>query len=130
MEASGFTVRQDSYAVINGFVAWNFLPEANHNEICGWGGAEAGGARLAAVLLEDVDAHRRERRRFELTAEAIARDGAEVIRIETEGESRTARMLWATMLGDLVSLELAAARGVDPMKIEAIDKFKAALGAS
>lgn len=28
VESNGFTVRQDSYAVINGFVAWNFLPEA------------------------------------------------------------------------------------------------------
>ncbi|HEX7338852.1 MAG TPA: TonB-dependent siderophore receptor [Rhodanobacteraceae bacterium] len=28
VESSGFTVRQDSYAVLNGFVAWNFLPNA------------------------------------------------------------------------------------------------------
>ncbi len=27
-ESSGFTVRQDSYAVLDGFVAWNFLPDA------------------------------------------------------------------------------------------------------
>ena len=28
VESSGFTVRQDSYAVVNGFVAWDFLPNA------------------------------------------------------------------------------------------------------
>jgi outer membrane receptor for ferric coprogen and ferric-rhodotorulic acid len=28
VESSGFTVRQDSYAVVNGFIAWNFLPDA------------------------------------------------------------------------------------------------------
>jgi outer membrane receptor for ferric coprogen and ferric-rhodotorulic acid len=28
VESSGFTVRQDSYAVLNGFVAWDFLPNA------------------------------------------------------------------------------------------------------
>lgn len=28
VESNGFTVRQDSYAVINGFVAWDFRPDA------------------------------------------------------------------------------------------------------
>jgi len=99
------------------------LPEANHNEICGWSGDA-----FSAVLLEDSDQHPRERGRFELTGEAIAGTGAEAIRIETRGETRVARLLWGTMLGDLVSLALAEARGVDPLPVEAIDSFKAALG--
>ena len=32
------------------------------------------------------------------------------------------------MLGDLVSLELAAQRGVDPVPVEAIERFKEAMG--
>jgi glucose/mannose-6-phosphate isomerase len=99
------------------------LPEADHNELCGWAGEG-----FATVLLEDADQHPRERRRFELTAEAIAATGAGVVRVETQGETRVARLLWAVMLGDLVSLELAAARGVDPLPVEAIEGFKAALG--
>jgi len=99
------------------------LPEANHNELCGWSGDA-----FAAVLLEDRDQHPRERRRFALTGEAIAAGGAKVVRLEAEGETRTARLLWATMLGDLVSLALAEARGVDPLPVEAIEDFKAALG--
>jgi len=99
------------------------LPEADHNEICAWSG---GG--FAAVLLEDSDQHPRERHRFELTAEEISASGAEAIRIETRGETRVARLLWATMLGDLVSLELANARGVDPLPVPAIDKLKTSLG--
>ncbi|HEU4944779.1 MAG TPA: bifunctional phosphoglucose/phosphomannose isomerase [Solirubrobacterales bacterium] len=99
------------------------LPEANHNEICGWGGDS-----FVAVLLEDRDQHPRERDRFRLTGEAIADAGAEVVWIETEGETRVARLLWATMLGDLVSLALAEAHGVDPLPVEAIEGFKAALG--
>ncbi len=104
------------------------LPEADHNEICGWEGAGASGSRPAAVFLEDAAQHSRERRRFELTAEAIAARGAEAIRIEAGGDSRTARLLWATMLGDLVSLRLAESHGVDPLPVEAIERFKAALG--
>ena len=97
------------------------LPEADHNEICGWarGRRRAGSA---AVFLEDCDQHPRERRRFELTAEAVAAAGAAVVRVETAGETRVARLLWATMLGDLVSLELAEPRGVDPLPVEAIEQ--------
>jgi glucose/mannose-6-phosphate isomerase len=98
------------------------LPEANHNEICGWDGDA-----FSAVLLEDPDQHPRERRRFELTGEAIASAGAAVVSLKAEGETRIARLLWATMLGDLVSLKLAEAGGVDPLPVEAIEGFKAAL---
>jgi glucose/mannose-6-phosphate isomerase len=103
------------------------LPEADHNEICGWSEAPEAG-RLAAVFLEDRDQHPRERRRFELTAEAVSRHAAATVRVETRGETRVARLIWATMLGDLVSLELAAARGVDPVEIEALEKLKKAMG--
>ncbi len=99
------------------------LPEADHNELCGWSGDA-----FAAVLLEDADQHPRERRRFELTGDVIEAAGATVVRLETEGETRVARLLWGVMLGDLVSLELAEARGVDPLPVEAIEGFKAALG--
>lgn len=101
------------------------LPEADHNELCGWAGASTS---AAAVFLEDADQHPRERRRFELTAEAVAESGAEAVRVETAGETRVARLLWAVVLGDLVSLKLAEARGVDPLPVEAIEGFKTALG--
>ncbi|MEX2447578.1 MAG: bifunctional phosphoglucose/phosphomannose isomerase [Solirubrobacterales bacterium] len=103
------------------------LPEADHNEICGWDGDVVEG-RLAALMLEDRDQHPRVRRRFELTAAELERQGSTAIRIETAGESRLERLLWAVMLGDLVSLELAAARGVEPLPVEPIDRLKAALG--
>ena len=104
------------------------LPEANHNELAGWDGARDSGARLSAVFIEDADQHPRERRRLELTAEAIAGDVGQLVTVETEGESRTSRLLWAVMLGDLVSLQMAVARGVDPMPVEAIEDFKVELG--
>lgn len=101
------------------------LPEANHNELCGWAAPDA---NLIAVLLEDADQHPRVRRRIELTAEAVVAAGARALRVESAGETRVARLLWATMLGDLVSLELAKARGVDPLPVEAIERFKQAMG--
>jgi glucose/mannose-6-phosphate isomerase len=104
------------------------LPEADHNEICGWA-AGAGAEQMAAVFLEDCDQHPRERRRFELTADLVGAEAATVMRLETEGETRVERLLWATLLGDLVSMEIASQRGVDPAAIVAIDKLKAGMAA-
>jgi glucose/mannose-6-phosphate isomerase len=103
------------------------LPEASHNEIAGWAG---GKGRLACVLITDSDQHPRERRRFEATGELIAPDAAAVFTVEAELRSRTARILELVMLGDLLSLHLAARHGVDPMPIEAIDALKRKLGRS
>jgi glucose/mannose-6-phosphate isomerase len=104
----------------------NRIPELDHNEIVGWEGSAGRG--FSAVLLEDADQHPRERERFELTARLIEPQAESVIRLETEGETRTERMLWTVMLGDLVSLHAAALRGVDPDPIESIDRLKREMG--
>jgi glucose/mannose-6-phosphate isomerase len=104
---------------------FSVLPEADHNEICGWGSAAG---TLAGVFLTDCDQHPRVRRRLELTAAAVAEAGAVAVSVETAGETRVARLLWATMLGDLVSLEIARALGVDPLPIEPITRLKEAMG--
>jgi glucose/mannose-6-phosphate isomerase len=101
------------------------LTEASHNEIAGWAGARG---RLACILLQDSDQHPRERRRFEVTGELAGPHAACVVSVEAEGETRTARILELVMLGDLLSLQLAARQGVDPTPIEAIDEFKQRLG--
>jgi glucose/mannose-6-phosphate isomerase len=106
---------------------WSPLPEANHNELVGWEGASASG-RFSCVFLEDRDQHPRERRRIELTAKLTEPSVERVLRIEAEGETRTERMLALVMLGDLVSLHLAARRGRDPSPVEVIERLKSELG--
>jgi glucose/mannose-6-phosphate isomerase len=106
---------------------WGELPEANHNELLGWSGS-VGDERPAAIFLEDRDQHPRVGRRFELTAKAVEPNAAAVVRVETAGETRIERLMWAVMLGDLVSLELARQRGVDAGSIEAIERFKEEMG--
>ncbi len=106
------------------------LPEADHNEICGWSGLPDGAAAKIVLLEDAAEGNPRLRQRFELTAAAIGASGAAALSVQAVGETRTARMLWAVMLGDLVSLDLAAARGVDPLEVEAIDSLKSALARS
>jgi glucose/mannose-6-phosphate isomerase len=105
------------------------MPELDHNEIVGWQGAGEGGAgAFSAIFLEDRDHHPRVRSRFDLTADLVEPNAHRVIRIETEGETRTERLLWAVMLGDLTSLCLAGIRGVDPGPVAVIEELKDRLG--
>ncbi len=109
----------------------NRLPELDHNEIVGWEGVDpmaADAPRLSAIFLCDRDSHPRERARIELTAKLIEPHAAGVHLVETEGETRTARLLHAVALGDLFSLQLAALRGVDPTPVEVIERLKSELG--
>lgn len=103
------------------------LPELDHNELVGWH-ETGGGDRFTAILLHDSDQHPRARQRAELTAKLIAPGAADVIEVETKGSSRTERMLWALMLGDLTSLQLAAHRGIDPSPVAIIEQLKDELG--
>ncbi len=99
---------------------WSELPEADHNEIEGWGSD----VPLTPIFLEDpVDTDPRTLRRFDLTAEIVG--GA--VRIPTTGASRTERLLRLVHLGDLASIYLAVLEGVDPVAIPALQRLKAAL---
>jgi glucose/mannose-6-phosphate isomerase len=100
------------------------LPEADHNEICGWESGEP----LSVVFLDDSTLHPRLRRRVELTAE-IARDGAKTVEVvESRGESAFERVMSLVFLGDLASVYLAALNGTDPTPVAVLERFKAVLG--
>ncbi|MDX6581126.1 MAG: glucose/mannose-6-phosphate isomerase [Solirubrobacterales bacterium] len=105
------------------------LPELDHNEIVGWN-PNGPAQRFSAVFLDDSDQHPRQRERADLTAKLIEPAAAAVVRVETVGETRVQRLLRAVMLGDLVSLHLAAHNGVDPGPIEVIEQLKDELGRS
>jgi glucose/mannose-6-phosphate isomerase len=102
---------------------WSELPEADHNEICGWARGRAAGP-LSSVFLEDPDQHPRIQRRIELTAAVVERAGAPALRATARGESRLERVLSLVLLGDLVSVYLADLDGVDPGPVEELVRFK------
>jgi glucose/mannose-6-phosphate isomerase len=101
------------------------LPEADHNEICGWErGREV--TPLSAVFLEDQDLHPRVVDRVALTAETASAAGAPVVRVSARGDNAVERTLSLVLMGDLVSVYAAALAGVDPTPVLAIERFKAA----
>jgi glucose/mannose-6-phosphate isomerase len=102
---------------------WTELPEANHNQICGWESGRAM-APFAGVFLCDADQHPRVQRHVELAAAELERAGAPAIQTHTRGDSRLERVLSAVLLGDLVSVYMAVLAGVDPMETPALARFK------
>lgn len=109
-----------------GAAFWSELPEANHNQICGWERGRAA-APLSGVFLADPDQHPRVQRRMELMAAEVERVGAPVVHVDARGESRLERVLSLVLLGDIVSVYLAVLAGVDPTPVNAIERFKASL---
>jgi glucose/mannose-6-phosphate isomerase len=99
------------------------LPEADHNEICGW----KADSPLSAVFLDDDGLDSRLRQRIDVTADLVA-DAAAVRRVSARGESAVERVLSLVLLGDLVSVYLAVLEGVDPTPVEAIERLKQELG--
>jgi glucose/mannose-6-phosphate isomerase len=102
------------------------LPEANHNEICGWERGRAS-APLSAVFLQDADQHPRVLQRIERTATEVEATGATVVRAAGRGQTPVERVLSLVLLGDLVSVYLAVLEGIDPTPVKPIERFKEAL---
>jgi glucose/mannose-6-phosphate isomerase len=100
------------------------LPEMNHNELVGWVYPEEILHRIGVVLLRDKDDHPQVQRRFDLTAELIARKSGGVHEVWSNGNSALARILSTLYLGDFVSLYMAYLNNVDPTPVEVIDYLK------
>jgi len=62
-----------------------------------------------------------------MTERMIAGNAAVSFRLETRGETPIERVVSLVLLGDLVSIYLAALHGVDPGPVKALDDLKAAL---
>lgn len=101
------------------------LPELDHNEVVGWSARR--GAGFALIALRHDGEHADVAARFALSEEIARGSGALVREVAGRGGSDLARLLTLVQFGDLVSIYLGIARGVDPSPIEAITGLKRAL---
>lgn len=105
----------------------NAFPELNHNEILGWVQADRQGVEAwACVVLEDGTESAKMQARRDITSRLIA-SVAETHRVRARGESLLERMMSLVLMGDFVSLYLAALNGVDPENIDSINVLKSEL---
>jgi glucose/mannose-6-phosphate isomerase len=100
------------------------FPELDHNDILGWEGARGQNPNgWTVVVLEDQAPDPRMALRAKVTGDLIG-DAAAVLRAHSMGATLVQKMLSLTLLGDFVSLYLAALNGVDPETTKGIIKLK------
>ncbi|HWE54975.1 MAG TPA: SIS domain-containing protein [Acidimicrobiales bacterium] len=103
-------------------------PELCHNEVCGWGvHGDVTRQVLTAVSLRHESEHPQVGRRFELIGEIMQEVVADVVEVQAAGDGDLAQLLDLILIGDYVSLYLAADLGVDPGPVPVLGDLKAAL---
>lgn len=109
--------------------AWaNTLPEMCHNELAGYGQhGDVTRQVLSAVLLRHAHEHPQVMRRFDLVREVLVEVCGGVHEVEAQGEGALAQLLDLAMLGDAVSLHLAAQEDLDPGPLPVVDDLEAVL---
>jgi glucose/mannose-6-phosphate isomerase len=104
-------------------LAWaSQFPEADHNEIVGWGG-DPHARRFLPILLRDRDESPEMARRLDATRDIMSR-WTKIHEVRDRGETLLSRMVGALFLGDFTSVYLAVLRNVDPMPVKPIAELK------
>jgi glucose/mannose-6-phosphate isomerase len=102
------------------------IPESNHNEIESF--VTENEFYMQPVFLRSSYEEERIRKRMDITTKLYEEEGYSPIRLSIGSSSRTEEMLALTFYLDLVSVELAHIREVDPVSVEKILKLKKSLG--
>ncbi len=104
---------------------WAPMPELCHNELVGWGGNPAATRELfTQVHLRHDAEHPQTSFRFEFVRSATVDAMHDIVEITALGDGPIAQLFDLIFLGDLVSLEAAAMRGVDPGPLPEVEALK------
>jgi len=108
---------------------WNTHPELCHNEVQGWGQHGDVTRQVFTLLnLRHEFEHPQVTRRIEIVNELVDEVVAEIEEVWAEGEGQLAQLLDLVLVGDFVSLHLAAQEGLDPGPTPALWHVKDHLG--
>jgi glucose/mannose-6-phosphate isomerase len=102
------------------------IPELCHNEIVGWGQhGDMTRQVFTLVELRHDEEHPQEARRFDLVRELMAEVTHDVVEVRAIGEGPLAQLFDLTLVGDFVSLHMAAREGIDPGPVPVKETFLA-----
>jgi glucose/mannose-6-phosphate isomerase len=104
---------------------FNVYPELCHNEIAGWGcNGDVTRQVITLVNLRHDAEHPQVLRRFDIVAEILREVVADILEVRAEGEGDLAQLLDLILIGDFVSLHLAAHEGIDPGPVPVLVELK------
>lgn len=97
------------------------IPEMNHNELVGWGGADN---RFATIFFDTDDISDRNARRLEITKSVIDKQSDKKLEFKCQGNNLIERSIYIINVVDWSSLYLSDLKKVDPIDIAIIDYLK------
>jgi glucose/mannose-6-phosphate isomerase len=110
--------------------AWEELPEATHNTVVGYPQPATVRDHVFVVFLASTFDHPRNRIRAALSTVALQDEFIANDQVALKDASRLAQAMRAIVLGDYVSVYLAALYGIDPTPIDVLTRIKEALAAA
>jgi glucose/mannose-6-phosphate isomerase len=105
---------------------FDVFPELDHNEIMGYQNLELNKS-TSIIFLRDRDETEEMKARIEITRDLIRDSARNVFEIYSSGNSKLAKILSLVYIGDYMSYRLAVLNGIDPEKVENINKLKKGL---
>ena len=109
---------------------WAQQHELCHNEVVGWGQhGDVTRQLITQIALRHDHEHPQVMRRFDLVAEILREVVHGVEEVRAEGEGELAQLLDLILIGDFVSLHLAAQAGLDPGPVPILEELKQDLAA-
>ena len=104
---------------------FSLQPELCHNEVAGWGQhGDVTRQVLTLVILRHPGEHPQVARRFALVKEVMAEVVANVVEVRTDATGDVAALFDLVLVGDFVSLHLAAREEVDPGPVPVLAELK------
>ncbi len=99
------------------------MSEANHNEIVGWEGLQAGGG-FSVVMLADPDYNPGLRMQVEAAREVMESEGLSILQLQSTKKTHKERLIDMMYLSDWISYYMALIGGKDPARIDNIHRIK------
>ena len=104
---------------------WSTIPELDHNELVGWAASHHGVGRSTGIVVLRDRAERPEiSDRFALTSDLLSNASFVAGEVWSAGESELARTAGLGLVGDLVSVLVAEAAGIDPVPVDVLTELK------
>lgn len=101
----------------------NELPEFDHNEFTGWTSHPVEKA-FAPLNIRSSFEHPRVSKRFELGEQLLSGMKPAAKTVQLQGDTKIAQLLWGCVYADFVSSYLGILNGVNPMRVDHIEKLK------
>ena len=104
---------------------WAPMPELCHNELVGWGQhGDVTRQVFTQIQLRHSNEHPQTARRFSYVEEKTLEVMHDVVQVEAGGDGPVAALFDLVFTGDITSLEMAAAEGLDPGPLPVVDDLK------